>query len=501
MNRIKVNERCLTEESEIKEEVSRTFQGLLTDPGDWKPSIEGLNFERLEEVDVERLEKPFSEEEVFEALTGCCGEKAPCPDGGAEDLKDFRPISLVGGIYKWLAKLLANGLKGVLAKVISMSQNAFVEGRQIMDAVLIANEAIDSILKSNRGAILCKLNIEKAYDHVDWSFLLAVLGKMGFGERWCSWIKWCLSTVRFSVLVNGSPMCFFQSSRGLRQGDPPSPYLFVVVMEAFSCLMKRVVAGEDPLTHLCWLLMRFEALSRLKVNLEKSELIPVGRVENVEELADGFGYKVGNLPSTYLGMPLGAPFKSIGVWDDKSKGVLGVKNLGLFNKALLGKWAWRFANKKKALWNQVIRRKYGEERGGWRSGETREAYGVATSKETWVNEVWTAEGERRGSWTPTFNRPFNDWEMEEVGRLLCCLDGKKVRADEEDRVRWVGSKDGPKISFFAWEDSWGRVLILDRLQKRDWALANRLERLFCGQEEEGGVANGTVMLVLGYLEG
>ena len=81
MNRIKVNERCLTEESEIKEEVSRTFQGLLTDPGDWKPSIEGLNFERLEEVDVERLEKPFSEEEVFEALTGCCGEKAPCPDG------------------------------------------------------------------------------------------------------------------------------------------------------------------------------------------------------------------------------------------------------------------------------------------------------------------------------------------------------------------------------------------------------------------------------------
>ena len=81
MTRVKVNGRWFTEEREIKEEVCRVFQGLLADPGDWKPGIDGLNFERLEEVDVEGLEKPFSEEEVFGALLGFCGEKAPDPDG------------------------------------------------------------------------------------------------------------------------------------------------------------------------------------------------------------------------------------------------------------------------------------------------------------------------------------------------------------------------------------------------------------------------------------
>ena len=89
-----------------------------------------------------------------------------------------------GALYKWLAKARANRLKGGLANVISKAQNAFVEGRQIMDAMFIANEAIDSILKSNEGVILCKLDIEKTYGHVEWSFSLSIMEKMGFGEKW-----------------------------------------------------------------------------------------------------------------------------------------------------------------------------------------------------------------------------------------------------------------------------------------------------------------------------
>ena len=84
----------------------------------------------------------------------------------AVEVKDFRPISLVGGVYKIVSKVLANRLKSVLPILISTSQNAFIQGRQILDSVLIANEVLDSRLKQGQLGVLCKLDIEKAYDHV-----------------------------------------------------------------------------------------------------------------------------------------------------------------------------------------------------------------------------------------------------------------------------------------------------------------------------------------------
>ena len=89
-----------------------------------------------------------------------------------------------------------------------------MEGRQVLDASLIENEAIDSMTMRKEKGILCKLDVEKAYDKLNWKFLLTVLREMGFGSKWIGWIQWCIST-SFSVINNGSPARFFKSSRGL----------------------------------------------------------------------------------------------------------------------------------------------------------------------------------------------------------------------------------------------------------------------------------------------
>jgi len=225
---------------------------------------------------------------------------------GAMDVRDFRPISLVGGIYKIISKVLANRFKSVLGKIISNTQNAFIGGRQILDSLLIANECVDSQTRSGEPGLLCKLDLEKAYDHVNWDFLLYLLHCCGFGEKWRAWIQFCISTVRFSVLVNGTPSGFFNSSRGLRQGDLLSPFLFVVVMEALSRMLSVALdqgnligflvgfrepealvvnhlmfaddtlifcgAQEEQIRHLRCIFLCFEAALGLRINLGKSEL-------------------------------------------------------------------------------------------------------------------------------------------------------------------------------------------------------------------------------------
>ena len=172
---------------------------------------------------------------------------------------------------------------------------------------------------------------------------------MGFGSEWIRWMQACTYTVRFSVIVNGSPIGFFDSSRDLRQGDPLSPLLFLLIMEVLNRMLKKAVGGgllkgfqvgrsedsavcvshllyaddtilfcdADPeqLLYIRMVLTCFEAVTGLKVNMNKSEMVPIGEVVGLEDLVKLLSCHVGSLPLEYLGMPLGASYKALGVWN------------------------------------------------------------------------------------------------------------------------------------------------------------------------------------------
>ncbi|RVW96282.1 LINE-1 retrotransposable element ORF2 protein [Vitis vinifera] len=342
------NERGLVLDSSesITEEILLYFKKLYSCPTRESWRVEGIDWSPISEESASRLDSPFAEAEIFNAIFQLDRDKAPGPDGFTiavfQDCWDVIKEDLVRVFAEFHNSGIINQntnasfivllpkkrrLRGVLQETIHSTQGAFVQGRQILDAVLITNEIVDEKKRSGEEGVVFKIDFEKAYDHVKWDFLDHVLEKKG-------WVK---------------------AARGLRQGDPLSPFLFTIVADVLSRMLlkaeeRNLLEGfrvgrnrcrvshlqfaddtilfasprEEEVQTLKSLLLVFGQISGLKVNLDKSNLFGINLDQNhLSRLALLLDCKASDWPILYLGLPLGGNPTACGFWDPMIEESLG----------------------------------------------------------------------------------------------------------------------------------------------------------------------------------
>ncbi|KAE8662788.1 hypothetical protein F3Y22_tig00113124pilonHSYRG00059 [Hibiscus syriacus] len=329
ISKLKVQDSIIKHQKSIQQIFVNYFRSRLNDVKTMPVKRFGIPLKRIED---------FSFNKSFIALIPKKVE--------ATNLEDFRPISLMGCMYKIVARVLAKRMASCINEVIGENQYAFIAGKHISDCALIANEVIDYLFKSKKEAVLFKADFSKSYDTVDWKFLNVNLKKMGFERRWRKWINLCISTPLIVALVNGCPSPNFSIKRGLRQGCPLSPFLFNVVGEALSGLLKKAVEidlcggirigdGSVVVSHIQFaddllifleakgrmiknikqVLNIFEVVVGLKLNMKKIKIFSINVEENrVKRWADLISCSSTVLPTTYLGLPLGHKKNSKTLW-------------------------------------------------------------------------------------------------------------------------------------------------------------------------------------------
>jgi len=263
----------------------------------------------------------------------------------AGTVSDYRPIAIANFKFKIISKILADRLSVFMPSIISTQQRGFIKGRSIKDCICLTSEAINVLNKKSFGGNLAlKIDIAKAFDTLDWRFLLRVLKCFGFCDKFCKWISTILHSARLSVSINGKLHGFFSCNRGVRQGDPLSPLLFCLAEEVISrSLTKLVREGNLQLIHgtrelnipshilyvddmmvfckgtnsninvLKQVFLDYAEASGQVVNPQKSSIF-AGSISNhrLNHIANQIGFNIGSLPFTYLGVPIfkGKPKKA-----------------------------------------------------------------------------------------------------------------------------------------------------------------------------------------------
>jgi hypothetical protein len=249
---------------------------------------------------------------------------------------DFRPISLLNSILKLITKLMADRLQALIIPLIHKNQYGFIKSRTIQDCAW-TSEYIHQCQQSKRELVILKLDFEKAFGTIEHDTILKMLQRIGFGETWVGWVQKNFDSGTTSVMLNGIPGKQFQCKRGVRQGDPLSPLLFVMAADLLQCIVNKarsqglltlpieagpssnfpiiqyaddtiliMKASQRELFFLKGLLHSFYESTGLRVNYAKSQMIPLNLShDQALNLASTFGCQLGTLHFTYLGLPLG----------------------------------------------------------------------------------------------------------------------------------------------------------------------------------------------------
>ncbi|XP_074314431.1 uncharacterized protein LOC141649645 [Silene latifolia] len=372
--------------SKVKQIVVEYYKALYTDehnPG-FNNAIPWDIFQDFNNEDWEWLTRPYSIAEIERVISNMGSLKAPGPDGfqalfyqkhwplieqslcemvlkalegkgmpaGLNDthlvlipkvdtpeyITQFRPISLCNVAYKIISKTLANRIKKVLPRLISETQSGFVPGRQITDNIVVFQEVIHSMRKKkgSKGIMAIKIDLEKAYDRLRWSFIYDTLSDMGFPRLIIDVVMECVSSARMQILWNGEPTEQFTPTRGVRQGDPLSSYLFVMCLEKLQQAIDQEVrnnnwkpiiicrngpqitnlffaddmvlfgeATEEQAVVMKHVLDNFCLASGEKISNAKSRVFFSNNTEQInrEEVCAALGFEETDDLGTYLGMP------------------------------------------------------------------------------------------------------------------------------------------------------------------------------------------------------
>lgn len=255
----------------------------------------------------------------------------------SEEVTDFRPIALANFVFKIITKIVADRLSPIASRIISPSQSAFIKGRSIVDPITLTSECVNLLdRKCKHGNIAIKFDIRKAFDTLDWGFLIRVLTAFGFDTAVVNYISSILQSSHLSVSVNGQSRGYFTCSRGVRQGDPLSPLLFCLAEDVLSRGLAMLVDQKQikliaaprslsPPSHVLFaddvmvflqgdvsylralmsFMKEYAQNSGQEVNKEKS-LLFLGKfaVPWQNEIQRELGINVGSLPFIYLGVPI-----------------------------------------------------------------------------------------------------------------------------------------------------------------------------------------------------